>query len=489
MKGLFKFGFIASLSFIAIFIPRVYAADSDKYTVTEEDYTVTIPAELDIDSSDKTQTLSFSGTLLQANELTITVESANKTSDEAADSNYLVNGDDKISYQMNNNKDKITFYHELTSVTSPAVDFNDSITIAIDDNAEPKYAGIYSDRLSFSFSSTSVNYFDLNGDIDGNDRGDIEGIGTADIYIKNADGNWEMVGTCTDLWRRYAYGTEYLVNNIKTTNDNYTYVGAESYTGTITKKWQRVDLPFVTNYTLTLNPHGGSVETSSFKVGRGLNYYSKLSTPTRSGYKFLGWYTAEDGVQGADLITQDNAIMDEYNTTLYAHWQTEDEEEKHSFYLDINSYLLDDQTHHELLSDYGSATVKINGTEQYVDYNLFDDGTEYEVSNVVSNDSSKYEYVGYKIVHHPVRDGEELVIREGELKTGTVSGTLSEYTSIYFVFKTVSSTDTDTAVTSEVTETVTPTPTPEATVSVTPTATPTATASSTDEAQENTGVD
>jgi hypothetical protein len=46
----------------------------------------------------------------------------------------------------------------------------------------------------------------------------------------------------------------------------------------------------------------------------------------------------------------------------------------------------------------------------------------------------------------PVREGEELTLREGDLQTDTtISLTLNRYTSIYFVFKEViTDTDTDT---------------------------------------------
>ena len=431
MKRFLKIGLLGIVSFLAFSIPRAdiaSAADTTSYTVTDSDYTVTIPTEVEIDSTSKSQTMHISGSLLQTNKLTISVSSAN--------SNKLVYEDDSISYTM----DKSSFYHASTNAVSPTVDFTDDLTLTVNENASPRYAESYSDQLTFSFSSESINYFDLNGDLDGNDRGDIDGIGSADIYI-----NGQLVSSgATDCWAVYPYGTSYEVKNIKT-NDGYTYIGKESYSGTITDKWQRVDLPFVTNYTLTLNPHGGTVSISSLSIGQSLNYYDQLPTPTREGYTFAGWYTAEQGVRGSTLITADNAIMEAYNSTLYAHW-TKNDSGENSYYFDINSYSLDDQLHHESLSDYGSATVKINGSEADVDYQLFDEGTTFEITNVTANDPTKYEYVGYYITYMPVREGEELTLREGDLQTDTtISLTLNRYTSIYFVFKEViTDTDTDT---------------------------------------------
>jgi len=70
-------------------------------------------------------------------------------------------------------------------------------------------------------------------------------------------------------------------------------------------------------YTVTFNPNGGSVTTTSKTVTAG-STYGTLPTPTRSGYKFLGWYTASSG--GTQILsTTTVSIM--ANQTLYAHWE------------------------------------------------------------------------------------------------------------------------------------------------------------------------
>lgn len=46
----------------------------------------------------------------------------------------------------------------------------------------------------------------------------------------------------------------------------------------------------VTNYTITLNPNGGSVSPTSKSLPYGTTV-AEVPIPTRSGYKFLGWYT------------------------------------------------------------------------------------------------------------------------------------------------------------------------------------------------------
>ena len=71
-------------------------------------------------------------------------------------------------------------------------------------------------------------------------------------------------------------------------------------------------------YTLTLNFNDGVTEDGTHKVLETADY--TLTTPTRSGYAFMGWNTAENGSG-----TNYNAgayKMPAANTTLYAQWAT-----------------------------------------------------------------------------------------------------------------------------------------------------------------------
>ena len=68
---------------------------------------------------------------------------------------------------------------------------------------------------------------------------------------------------------------------------------------------------------VTLEPNGGTVETTSATVIAG-EPYGSLPTPAREGYTFLGWYTAQTGgsrIAGTTTVTN---ISDH---TLYAHWR------------------------------------------------------------------------------------------------------------------------------------------------------------------------
>ena len=69
-----------------------------------------------------------------------------------------------------------------------------------------------------------------------------------------------------------------------------------------------------TTYTITFNANGGSVSPSSMTTGTD-GKLASLPTPTRSDYRFDGWYTAASGgtpVNTSTLFTSDD--------TIFAHW-------------------------------------------------------------------------------------------------------------------------------------------------------------------------
>ena len=69
-------------------------------------------------------------------------------------------------------------------------------------------------------------------------------------------------------------------------------------------------------YTVTFNATGGSVSPTSKSVTYD-STYETLPTPTKEGYEFLGWYTAETG---GSQITSSTTVKITANQTLYAHW-------------------------------------------------------------------------------------------------------------------------------------------------------------------------
>ena len=69
-----------------------------------------------------------------------------------------------------------------------------------------------------------------------------------------------------------------------------------------------------TTYTVSFNANGGKVTPTSDTTGAD-GKLATLPTPTRSGYRFNGWYTAAVG--GEKITTSYPFTAD---TTVYAHW-------------------------------------------------------------------------------------------------------------------------------------------------------------------------
>lgn len=70
-------------------------------------------------------------------------------------------------------------------------------------------------------------------------------------------------------------------------------------------------------YTLTYNANGGNVTPTSKSVTYDATYET-LATPTRSGYKFNGWYTS---ASGGSQVTSSTLVKTAGNHTIYAQWQ------------------------------------------------------------------------------------------------------------------------------------------------------------------------
>ena len=75
--------------------------------------------------------------------------------------------------------------------------------------------------------------------------------------------------------------------------------------------------PPVTKFTITFNANGGTVGTASITRSQGAQL-GTLPVPTRTGYTFLGWYTAASG--GVQVYASTTVSA---NATYYARWQAD----------------------------------------------------------------------------------------------------------------------------------------------------------------------
>lgn len=72
----------------------------------------------------------------------------------------------------------------------------------------------------------------------------------------------------------------------------------------------------INEYTVTLNPNGGTVSLTSLTVEYN-GTYGTLPIPTKAGYKFLGWFTT---ATGGTQITSSSKYTSTDNSILYAQW-------------------------------------------------------------------------------------------------------------------------------------------------------------------------
>ena len=129
-----------------------------------------------------------------------------------------------------------------------------------------------------------------------------------------------------------------------TANDNVT---ATPHT-TLTAKWSAVE------YTVTLNANGGTIATSTVSVTFDAAY--ELGTPTKTGYTFDGWYTAQaDGTRVASLGTWITAG----DVTLYAHWTVE----SYTVTLDANGGAHASGTDNTITVVYGGTHSALDGKD------------------------------------------------------------------------------------------------------------------------------
>ena len=134
--------------------------------------------------------------------------------------------------------------------------------------------------------SANMYYFDLNGNLDGSNSGNISGFGTCDIYMNGT----LVADDVSHFYQQYAYGTKYEIKDIKTaTGKQYLGVYSGSLSGTITG-YTATSLNFKTNSTtIQFDANGGSGAPGNQTKVVGQTLTLSSTKPTRSGYTFRGW--------------------------------------------------------------------------------------------------------------------------------------------------------------------------------------------------------
>lgn len=154
---------------------------------------------------------------------------------------------------------------------------------------------------------------------------------TKTLYAHWSGNNYSLIfdgngGTVSTSSMTVAYGSTY--GTLPTpTRSNYTFAGwyttakggykrsatsVVNFTGSLTlyAQWKGISSK------LSYDSNGGAAITTT-KTITCEAAYGALSTPTRTGYSFDGWYTS---VVGGELITAESIVNTQSNQTLYAHW-------------------------------------------------------------------------------------------------------------------------------------------------------------------------
>lgn len=105
--------------------------------------------------------------------------------------------------------------------------------------------------------------------------------------------------------------------------DNTIYTAGSQFTSAVTGK-EIIFTPHSSSVTITLNNTGGSGGLSSINIAQGTSKgsYPSINIPTKTGYKFNGYWSAESG--GTQWYDKDGNSLRDFtlteNTTWYAHW-------------------------------------------------------------------------------------------------------------------------------------------------------------------------
>lgn len=167
------------------------------------------------------------------------------------------------------------------------------------------YNGVYSGSASGSMCGNRsvylkfdapTYYLDINGELDGAWQGNLDGLGSCDVYVN---------GTCvgddiTDFWTQYPAGTKWEIRDIKTASGKKYRGITPGLSGTIGSGTASVVLQYTSGSTLSIDPNGGTYKGSS-----GVTTVNNLSpgatitvdSPTRPGYKFGGYEKSNESYQ------------------------------------------------------------------------------------------------------------------------------------------------------------------------------------------------
>lgn len=144
------------------------------------------------------------------------------------------------------------------------------------------------------------------------------------LIINPNTGTWN--GSTSNKTISLLYKQTYNVANPTKTGYNFSGWTKTNNSSTLVDKVFTMDLADTTlkanwtpkQYTLTYSSNGGNAVNPSSKTITYDAAYGTLPTPTRTGYRFAGWYTS---ATGGTKVTASTIHRTDGNVTIYAHWQ------------------------------------------------------------------------------------------------------------------------------------------------------------------------
>ena len=134
------------------------------------------------------------------------------------------------------------------------------------------------------------------------------GTGTATTQTKTAGVAMKVHGTPTRAGHTFT--------GWKSSRNNVTYAAGASYTPDYDGGETTMTAQWVINRTVTFNPNGGTAPNPATKSLTNGSKVGTLPATTRSGYTFLGWFTAASG--GTAISTSTTVTA---NVIYYAQWR------------------------------------------------------------------------------------------------------------------------------------------------------------------------
>lgn len=136
----------------------------------------------------------------------------------------------------------------------------------------------------------------------------------AQVTVQSGDAYSTAISRYTPTLDGFTFDGWTMSKNTGNVIDLSTTIASVASPKTLYAKWTEAE------YTVTLDPNGGDAITDNQFSIEHTGTYAEANkvTPTRTGYKFLGWYTARsDGTK----IEDDSKYSDLKVTTLYAQWE------------------------------------------------------------------------------------------------------------------------------------------------------------------------